>query len=419
MPLADKYRPRTIDDIVGQKHIIGKGKLLNNMIESEYLPNMIFFGPPGVGKTTLAEIMASRDKKKFFKINASNSSIDDIKKVTASIGSLESQDGILLYIDEIQSFNKKQQQSILEFIENGQISLIASTTENPYHYVYKAILSRSIVIEFKRIELDDIIKGLKNVVQKYIKETSIDLIVSDEAYKGIANISGGDMRSSINILELAIKESKLDREARLVIDLDLVTGLPIASRYNFDRTGDEHYNLLSALQKSIRGSDPDASIYYLARLIKGGDLISITRRLLVIACEDVGIAYPNAIVIVKSCVDSAMQVGLPEARIPLAQACLLLATAPKSNSAYIAIDRALSDIDSIGESEIPKHLLDSHYEGAKSLGHGEGYKYPHSYSNNYIDQQYLPDNMVDRIYYQPLNNKFETQAKEFLKHLKR
>nr|WP_314277906.1 replication-associated recombination protein A [uncultured Peptostreptococcus sp.] len=419
MPLADKYRPRTIDDIVGQKYIIGKGKLLNNMIESEYLPNMIFFGPPGVGKTTLAEIMASRDKKKFFKINASNSSIDDIKKVIASIGSLESQDGILLYIDEIQSFNKKQQQSILEFIENGQISLIASTTENPYHYVYKAILSRSIVIEFKRIELDAIIKGLKNVVQKYSKETSIDLIVSDEAYKGIANISGGDMRSSINILELAIKESKLDREARLVIDLDLVTSLPIVSRYNFDRTGDEHYNLLSALQKSIRGSDPDASIYYLARLIKGGDLISITRRLLVIACEDVGIAYPNAIVIVKSCVDSAMQVGLPEARIPLAQACLLLATAPKSNSAYIAIDRALSDIDSIGESEIPKHLLDSHYEGAKSLGHGEGYKYPHSYPNNYIDQQYLPDNMVDRIYYQPLNNKFEAQAKEFLKHLKR
>lgn len=418
MPLADKYRPTRIEDVVGQNHIIGKGKLLNNMIEKTYFPNMIFFGPPGVGKTTVAEIIAGRAKKKFFKINASNSSIEDIKRVIASIGSMDAQNGILLYIDEIQSFNKKQQQSILEFIENGQISLVASTTENPYHYVYKAILSRSIVMEFKSISRDDIVRGLENIVARYNQSSNVELVCDKEAYRAMANASSGDMRSAANILELAINESHLDKDARARIDMSVIKSMNIATSYNFDTGGDVHYNLLSALQKSIRGSDPDAAIYYLARLIKGGDLISITRRLLVIASEDVGMAYPNAIVIVKACVDSAMQLGFPEARIPLAQACLLLATSPKSNSAYLAVDRALADIDSMVQDDIPSHLLDSHYKGAERLGHGRGYKYPHNYPDHYVDQQYLPDNLVNKCYYEPQNNKFEKSIKEFFRRLK-
>jgi recombination factor protein rarA len=418
MPLADKYRPTRIEDVVGQKHIIGRGKLLNNMIEKAYFPNMIFFGPPGVGKTTVAEIIAARADKKFFKINASNSSIDDIKRVIASIGSLDAQNGILLYIDEIQIFNKKQQQSILEFIENGQISLIASTTENPYHYVYKAILSRSVVMEFKSISLDEIVKGLENIVNKYKENTNLDLVCDRDAYEAMANASGGDMRSATNILELAISESRLDKDARARIDMGVIEGLNISTSYNFDTSGDVHYNLLSALQKSIRGSDPDAAVYYLARLIKGGDLASIIRRLLVIASEDIGMAYPNAIVIVKACVDSAMQLGLPEARIPLAQACIVLATAPKSNSAYLAVDRALADIDRMVQDDIPSHLLDAHYRGAKALGHGQGYKYPHAYPDHYVDQQYLPDNMVDKVYYEPQANKFEGQIRDFMNYLK-
>ena len=392
MPLADKYRPTRIEDVVGQKHIIGRGKLLNNMIEKAYFPNMIFFGPPGVGKTTVAEIIAARADKKFFKINASNSSIDDIKRVIASIGSLDAQNGILLYIDEIQSFNKKQQQSILEFIENGQISLIASTTENPYHYVYKAILSRSIVMEFKSISLDEIVKGLENIVNKYKENTNLNLVCDRDAYEAMANASGGDMRSATNILELAISESRLDKDARAKIDMGVIEGLNISTSYNFDTSGDVHYNLLSALQKSIRGSDPDAAVYYLA--------------------------YPNAIVIVKACVDSAMQLGLPEARIPLAQACIVLATAPKSNSAYLAVDRALADIDRMVQDDIPSHLLDAHYRGAKALGHGQGYKYPHAYPDHYVDQQYLPDNMVDKVYYEPQANKFEGQIRDFMNYLK-
>lgn len=273
-------------------------------------------------------------------------------------------------------------------------------------------------MEFKSISLEDIVKGLENIVGRYREASNLDLVCDMEAYEAIANASGGDMRSAINLLELAMSESRLDKDARAKIDMGVIEGLNISTSYNFDTSGDVHYNLLSALQKSIRGSDPDAAIYYLARLIKGGDLASIIRRLLVIASEDVGMAYPNAIVIVKACLDSAMQVGLPEARIPLAQACLVLATAPKSNSAYIAVDRALADIDSMVQDDIPNHLLDAHYKGAHSLGHGKGYKYPHAYPDHYVDQQYLPDNMVDKVYYEPQNNKFESQIRDFLNYLR-
>ncbi len=418
MPLAEKYRPKTIDAIVGQKHIVGKDKIINNMIEKKFFPNMIFFGPPGVGKTTVAEIISKIADKKFFKINATNSSLEDIKKIIAEIGTLGTDNGILLYIDEIQSFNKRQQQSILEFIESGKITLIASTTENPYHYIYKAILSRSIVMEFKPISKEEIMEGLLKLIDRYNKDSIASLNVKIEAIEAIADVSGGDMRSAINILELAINESRLDREGNLLIDESVIDKLNIATAYNFDIDGDVHYNLLSAFQKSIRGSDPDAAIYYLARLIKGGDLISICRRLLVIASEDIGLAYPNAITIVKSCVDSAMQLGFPEARIVLAQATIILATSPKSNSSYMAINSALDDIDNMVQDDIPDYLKDSHYSGASKIAHGIGYLYPHDYSNNYVKQEYLPKNMRNKKYYIAQENKFENSIKKYMEALK-
>lgn len=418
MPLADKYRPKSIEDVVGQKHIIGKDKVINNMIEKKFFPNMIFFGPPGVGKTTVAEIVSKVADKKFFKINATNSSLDDIKKIIAEIGTLGTDNGILLYIDEIQSFNKRQQQSILEFIESGKITLIASTTENPYHYIYKAILSRSIVMEFKTISKTDIIDGLVKLVDRYNEDSIAKLKLDEKARGAIADVSGGDMRSAINILELAINESKLDSDGNLLIDQTVIDKLNIATVYNFDMDGDVHYNLLSAFQKSIRGSDPDAAIYYLARLIKGGELISICRRLLVIASEDIGMAYPNAITIVKSCVDSAMQLGFPEARIVLAQATIVLASSPKSNSSYMAINSALDDIDSMVQDDIPDHLKDSHYSGASKMSYGVDYLYPHNYPNNYVKQDYLPENMKSKKYYKAQDNKFENSIKKYMEALK-
>lgn len=419
MPLADKYRPIIIDDVVGQSHIIGENKVINNMIEKKYFPNMIFYGPPGVGKTTVAEIMSKTSDKKFFKINATNSSLDDIKRIIKEIGSFGTGNGILLYIDEIQSFNKRQQQSILEFIESGEITLIASTTENPYHYIYKAILSRSIIMEFKMIDKKDINDGLKKLLARYNSDNMAKVIIDEQAVDTIANASSGDMRSAINILELAINEASLDRDGNLKIDTSTIEKLSIATSYNFDTDGDIHYNLLSAFQKSIRGSDPDAAIYYLARLLKGGDLISICRRLLVIASEDIGMAYPNAITIVKACVDSAMQLGLPEARIVLSQACLILATSPKSNSSYMAINRAMEDIESTVQDDIPEYLKDSHYSGASKMGKGVGYIYPHDFPNHYVEQEYLPKNISHKKYYEPQDNKFEINIKKYLEALKK
>lgn len=419
MPLADKYRPIIIDDVVGQSHIIGENKVINNMIEKNYFPNMIFYGPPGVGKTTVAEIISKTSDKKIFKINATNSSLDDIKRIIKEIGSFGTGNGILLYIDEIQSFNKRQQQSILEFIESGEITLIASTTENPYHYIYKAILSRSIVMEFKMIDKKDINDGLKKLLARYNSDNMAKVIIDEQAVDTIANASSADMRSAINILELAINEASLDRDGNLKIDTSTIEKLSIATSYNFDTDGDIHYNLLSAFQKSIRGSDPDAAIYYLARLLKGGDLISICRRLLVIASEDIGMAYPNAITIVKACVDSAMQLGLPEARIVLSQACLILATSPKSNSSYMAINRAMEDIESTVQDDIPEYLKDSHYSGASKMGKGVGYIYPHDFPNHYVEQEYLPKNISHKKYYEPQDNKFEINIKKYLEALKK
>ncbi|MCR8745169.1 replication-associated recombination protein A [Romboutsia lituseburensis] len=417
MPLADKIRPTNIDEVVGQSHIIGNDKILNRIIKSSFLPNMIFFGPPGVGKTTIAEIIAKESNKSFYKINATNSSLDDIKKVISQLDTINNIDGILLYIDEIQSFNKKQQQSILEFMENGKITLIASTTENPYHYVYKALLSRSSVFEFKPISDIEITRGLKRAVEILKEDSYMDISYTEEGLIDIARISDGDMRKALNTLEMVVYSTRPNVNNIVDITSENVKKNTFNKILNYDRKGDSHYDILSAFQKSIRGSDPQAAIHYLARLIKGEDLISICRRLLVIASEDIGLAYPNAIVIVKACVDSAMQIGFPEAKIPLAQATLLLATSPKSNSVYLAISDALDELDNEFIMDIPNHIKDAHYKGAKELGRGVEYKYPHDFKNNYIKQQYLPDGIKNSEYYKPQNNKTEQNIKKYLQYL--
>ncbi len=417
MPIADKIRPKTMNDVIGQSHIIGNGKILSKILQSNFLPNMIFFGPPGVGKTTVAEIIAERSNKSFYKINATNSSLEDIKKVISELGSINNVNGVLLYIDEIQSFNKKQQQSILEFMENGSITLIASTTENPYHYVYKALLSRSTVFEFKPLEKLDVEKGLKRAVEVLNEDSYMDIECNNDAIEDIAILSDGDMRRALNILEVVVYSTKPNKDNITYIDSDVIRASTFNKIINYDKNGDSHYDILSAFQKSIRGSDPQASIHYLARLIKGGDLISICRRLLVIASEDIGLAYPNAIVIVKACVDSAMQLGFPEAKIPLAEATILLATSPKSNSACIAIMKAMDELDKEFVKDIPNSIKDAHYSGSKEIGRGCGYKYPHNFKNHYVKQQYLPDSIKDSIYYIPQENKTEKNIKKYLEYL--
>ena len=414
-PLADRIRPESLDMVVGQKHLLGEGKLLGEIIRRGENPNMIFYGPSGVGKTTVANIIAKNTGKRLYKLNATTASVSDIKDIISSLDSFLTPNGVLLYLDEIQHFNKKQQQSLLEYMENGKITLIASTTENPYFYIYNAVLSRAVVFEFKPLEASDIkdalIRGAEILAGDEFK--SYDFTVTDDALEHMSQMAGGDVRKAINSLEIASMAAKPDKDSKVVIDLELAEQATQKKTIKYDKSGDSHYDILSAFQKSIRGSDPDAGLHYLARLISGGDLQSICRRLLVIASEDIGLAYPQAASIVKSCVDSALQLGFPEARIPLAEAVILLATAPKSNSAASAIDLALADIGSIDVGEIPAHLKDAHYGGAEKLGRGIEYKYPHAYKNNYVPQQYLPDNIKDKTYYTYGNNKQERSAKEY------
>ena len=417
-PLADYIRPQSLQEVVGQQHIIGEGRLLTNIIEAGEVPNMIFYGPSGTGKTTVANICASLTSKKLFKLNATTASLKDIREVAASIDDIEGRGGVLLYLDEIQNFNKKQQQSLLEYIENGSITLIASTTENPYFYVYNAILSRCSVIEFKPVLAEDIVPALVRAID--ISESLYQgrkIIADEDVLLQIATSAYGDVRKAITILEMCIKAS-MTFDGDVTINSDTVVSVTQKSSFAFDRDGDSHYDVLSAFQKSIRGSDPDAAIHYLARLIEGGDLISICRRLLVISAEDIGLAYPNAIAVTKACVDSALQLGFPEARIPLAEAVIFLAGLPKSNSAICAIDEALSDIRSGKAGDIPAHLKDGHYSGAQKLGRAIGYKYPHNYPNSYVKQQYLPDNLKDKKYYNPGNNKMEESVKAYMEKIK-
>lgn len=417
-PFADLYRPNSLDEVVGQKHILGKNGLLTRLLDSPNLPNLIFYGPSGTGKTTVAKIIALKTNRLFYALNATTASTQDIKDITSKLDTLLAPNGILLYLDEIQYFTKKQQQLLLEYIENGSISLIASTTENPFFYIYNAILSRSNIFEFKPVESYEIEKALNRLLKKYQKDQEFALDIEKGTVEFISKNVGGDVRKAINSLELLISSAQIYNQIYHITLSDAVTILKGAGK-RYDKDGDVHYDLLSAFQKSIRGSDPDASIYYLARLLSTGDILSPIRRLLVIATEDIGLAYPQAISIVKSCTDAALQLGLPEARIPLAQAVIFLATAPKSNSAIEAIDAALKDIEDGLVEDIPATIKDTHYQGAKSLNRGLDYLYPHAYKNHYVKQTYLPNKLKNKKYYQYQENKIETLCKEYWDAIKK
>lgn len=413
MPLADSIRPKTLDEVVGQKHILGEGRPLRRIIEGGNIPNMIFYGSSGIGKTTVANIIADSADMTLYKLNGTSCSTADIKEIIASRGSFSFGNGILLYLDEIQYLNKKQQQSLLEYIENGEITLIASTTENPYFYVYNAILSRSTVFEFKPVEKEDILPALKRAFLIAKEQMGLDYEFDEEALEHIALGCGGDVRKGINTVELCMMSANNGK-----IDLELAEALTQKSSMKYDRSGDQHYDILSAFHKSVRGSDENAALHYLARLIAAGDMASICRRLLCIASEDVGLAYPMAVPIVKACVDSALQLGFPEARLPLAEATVLLATAPKSNSAYMAIAKAQQDVEAGNTGDFPRHLQNTHYDGEGAAVKGQNYLYPHNFPNHYVEQQYLPDNIKDRVYYEFGDNKFEQNALQYRNKIK-
>ncbi len=417
-PLSDKIRPSSIEDIVGQEHLLGKGKLLRNIIDSETLPNMIFYGPSGVGKTTLAKILAKHTSKRLFKLNATTASTADIKDIIAQIDTFTAPNGILLYLDEIQYFNKKQQQTILEFIETGKITLIASTTENPSFYIYNAILSRSVIFEFKFVNSNEIKKALIRVIKFIEKEEKVKVIASDDVLDYIATLAAGDVRRAINFLELCNLSSTIKNKSKK-ISLDTATQLNFSGNIRYDKAGNEHYDTLSAYQKSMRGSDPNAAIYYLARLLSSGDLISACRRLMVCVCEDVGLAYPQIIPIVKSCVDIAMQVGLPEARIPLADAVIMVCLAPKSNSAYAAINNAMSDISSGKIFPFPRQLQNNHCDASDVKNKGQFYLYPHDFENHWVAQEYLPRELKNTKYYIPDKNKTESSFNSYWNKIKK
>lgn len=416
-PLAEKIRPTTLDDVVGQTHLLGEGKPLRKIIESGEIPNMVFYGPSGVGKTTLASIIASKTNKQLRKLNATTASTSDIKEIVSQIHTFCGMDGILLYLDEIQYFNKKQQQTLLEFIENGSITLIASTTENPYFYVYNAILSRCTVFEFKSVSSEEIEKAVKRGFEIVQKDRNITLELEDGVVKHISKACGGDVRKAMNAVELTSLTS-VKQEGKEFVTLESAQELTQKSAVRYDRDGDEHYDIVSAYQKSMRGSDPNAALHYLGRLLAAGDLPSACRRLMVCACEDVGLAYPQIIPIVKSCVDIAQAVGLPEAQIPLADAVVLVATAPKSNSAYLGIAAAMQDIESGKSGNIPRQLQNKHYDGDDNPNKGQFYKYPHDYPNAWVQQQYLPDVLKNSAYYEFGNNKNEQAFKTYWDKIK-
>ena len=417
-PLADRIRPRTLDDVVGQQHILGKGRILRNIIESGDIPSMIFYGPSGTGKTTVANIAAQISNRPLYRLNATNASVADVKAVVKESEGLLGSEGVLLYLDEIQNFNKKQQQSLLEYTENGRITLIASTTENPYFYVYNAILSRSTVFEFRPLTTADIEAALQRATDILRSELGVTIETEDDFLKTLAEKSGGDVRRALNSLELAVRYTPPSDGGVIRLGTDAAEQCTQKKVMQYDKMGDSHYDILSAFQKSIRGSDPDAAVHYLARLIAADDLQSICRRLMVIACEDVGLAYPTAITVVKACVDSALMLGFPEARIPLAEAVILLATAPKSNSAYLAVNSALYDIEHMDTGTIPRQLQNKHYDGEGTLPKGQNYLYPHDYPNHYTEQQYLPDKIRDKKYYEYGENKTEQSAKEYWDRIK-
>ena len=410
-PLADRMRPKKIEDGAGQRHLLEKGRVLRKIIDSGDVPNLIFYGPSGVGKTTVAKIIAENCGKKLCYLNATTASTADIKEIINSIGGFDTAGGILLYLDEIQYFNKKQQQILLSYIETGDITLIAATTENPYFYVYNAILSRSTVFEFKSLSAEDIKTALCRAKGVLSEEKGKEIKISDESLMKLCRAAAGDVRKALNMLELCLLTS--ENETEIHIKDETAEEILAANAVRYDREGDEHYDIISAYQKSMRGSDPDAAVYYLGRLLAAGDLISACRRLLVCACEDVGLAYPQIIPIVKAAVDTAREVGLPEARLPLADAVILVATAPKSNSAHDAINAVMADIERGIGGDIPRHLQNKHFDGEDAEIKGQHYKYPHDYPNHYVNQQYLPNEIKNKQYYRFGANKTEQKCKEY------
>ena len=416
-PLADRIRPRTLDDVVGQQHILGPGKVLRRIIESGKIPNMVFYGPSGVGKTTVASIIARNTNMHLCKLNGTTASTADIRDVVAQVNTLHAVNGVLLYLDEIQYFNKKQQQTLLEFIENGSITLIASTTENPYFYVYNAILSRSTVFEFKPVEQEDVARAVDRAFRLLEEEVGAEIRLEDGVASYIAMACGGDVRKAMNAAELCTVA--VQSEPEMFVTMELARELTQRSALRYNRGGDEHYDIVSAFQKSMRGSDPDAALHYLARLLEVGDLPSACRRLMVCACEDVGLAWPQIIPIVKAAVDAATMVGLPEARIPLADAVILVALAPKSNSGEAAIDAAMADVQKGKTGSIPRSLQNRHYDGAEVAQKGQFYRYPHDYPDHWLDQQYLPDALLGTSYYTFGDNKNEQSFKTYWDSIKK
>lgn len=415
-PLADEIRPKTLDEVVGQRHLLGPNGVLRRLIENGTDANMVFYGPSGTGKTTIANIVAEKTNKTLYRLNATTASLQDIKDIIADVGTLMAPGGVLLYLDEIQYFNKKQQQSLLEFMENGKLTLIASTTENPYFYVYSALLSRSTVFEFKSVPAADVEPAVLRALEIQRGRLQLPLNWEEGVPLQIATACGGDVRKAINAVEM-LCQAAMPRDGGLYLTSDDASQITQRSSLHYDRDGDAHYDLLSCLQKSIRGSDPDAAVHYLGRLLESGDLLSPCRRLLVMAAEDVGLAYPMAMVVTKSCVDAALQIGLPEARLPLAEAAILLATAPKSNSAHDAINAAMADVKKGRVGDIPRHLQNVHAD-TTGFDNQQHYLYPHDYPNHWVEQQYLPDLLKNAHYYEWGPNKTEQAAKAYWERIK-
>ena len=415
-PLADRIRPQTLDHVVGQRHILGEDGLLRRIVDSGNIPNMVFYGPSGTGKTTVADIIAKRSGRALRRLNATTASLADVREVMDQVGTLLAPNGVLLYLDEIQYFNKKQQQTLLDYIETGKITLIASTTENPYFTIFNAILSRSTVFEFKALTPEDLLPAVERAVKLMDEELGGESCWEDGVKEYLAQASGGDVRKALNGVEVLMNAAATPDGVRTITmaDAKLVAQ---RSSMRYDRDGDQHYDILSALQKSIRGSDPDAAVHYLARLLEAGDLLSACRRLMVIACEDVGLAYPQIIPIVKACVDAATMLGLPEARLALADAAILMATAPKSNSGHDAINAAMADVRAGKTGDFPRHLQNVHADGT-GFEREQGYLYPHDFPNHWVKQQYLPDALVGRVYYEYGPNKTEQAAKAYWDKIK-
>ena len=416
-PLADLLRPQTLDEVYGQEHILGKGAVLRRLIDSGNIPNMVFYGPSGTGKTTVANIIAKQTNRTLYKLNATTASTADIKEIVAQLDTFMAPNGVLLYLDEIQSFNKKQQQSLLEHIENGKITLIASTTENPYFYVFNAILSRSTVFEFKQISASAALQAVRRAVSFMEQRTALTAVPEDGALEYIASSCGGDLRKAMNAVEVLFSAG-IPQDGKLPLTLADAKEVTQKSALRADRDGDNYYDLLSALHKSIRGSDPDAACHYLARLLEAGQMPSACRRLMCVAAEDVGLAYPQILPIVNACVDMALKLGMPEARLPLADAAVLMATSPKSNSAYLAIDAALDDVRKGKSGDFPRHLQNVHAD-TYTMEREQGYLYPHNYPNHWVKQQYLPDELAGTRYYEYGPNKLEQAAKQYWDSIKK